>query len=84
MQRLFREIEGSTFVNPDYTLWEIAYLRGKGLDDAEIKSYRQHINELTAAQMLNGGAPKMPADEGVRITSRDAFIASNDGGLNEL
>lgn len=57
LDKLFLEIKGPTFVNPDYTLWEIAYLRAKGLSDDEIKAYRRTINEMTAAQMTRHAAP---------------------------
>jgi p-methyltransferase len=50
---LFLEIENSTFVNPDYTLWEVAYLRSKGMVDEEILAYRKKINRMTANQMKN-------------------------------
>lgn len=49
--RLFKGINGSTFVNPDYTLWELAYLRSKGLSIGEIKDYRANINRMTVEQM---------------------------------
>ncbi|HVE12807.1 MAG TPA: radical SAM protein [Elusimicrobiota bacterium] len=57
LDRLFLEIKGPTFVNPDYTLWEIAYLRSKGLDMPAILKYRRTINQMTAAQMRAHGAP---------------------------
>ena len=50
---LFLEIENSTFVNPDYTLWEIAYLRSKGMTAEDILAYRKKINHMTAIQMKN-------------------------------
>lgn len=50
--RLFLEINNSTFVNPDYTLWEIAYLNMKGMNAREVKSYRQKINQMTKEQMI--------------------------------
>lgn len=55
INRLFLEIEGATFVNPDYTLWEIAYLQGKGMDLEEIRNYRRTINRLTRDQMAAYG-----------------------------
>ena len=55
VNRLFLDIKNSTFVNPDYTLWEIAYLRSKGMSEAEIKAYRISINDLTRAQMARFG-----------------------------
>jgi len=55
INRLFLEIEGPVFVNPDYTLWEIAYLRSKGLSLAEIRDYRVMINRMTRDQMAELG-----------------------------
>jgi radical SAM superfamily enzyme YgiQ (UPF0313 family) len=51
LSTMFTGIENSTFVNPDYTLWEIAYLRSKGLSDDDIRGYRRKINRMTADQM---------------------------------
>ena len=59
INRLFLEIGGSTFINPDYTLWEIAYLRSKGLAPDEIRRHRVVINEMTRKQMAEYGiAPR--------------------------
>jgi radical SAM superfamily enzyme YgiQ (UPF0313 family) len=55
VNRMFLEIDDPVFVNPDYTLWEIAYLRGQGFQDDEIREYRRHINSLTAQQMKSFG-----------------------------
>ena len=55
INQLFLEIDGATFVNPDYTLWEIAYLQSKGMDLDEIKDYRILINDMTQRQMVNFG-----------------------------
>lgn len=52
VNRLFLSIKGSTFINPDYNLWEIAYLRTKGMSFADINDYRQTINRMTAEQMV--------------------------------
>jgi len=64
VSRMFMEIDNVTFINPDYTLWEIAYLRSKGMSLDEIKAYRQNINAMTRAQMDRFGL-----SEG-RVTSR--------------
>ena len=53
INRLFLKIDQSIFVNPDYTLWEIAYLQTKGMELDEIKDYRILINEMTRRQMMN-------------------------------
>jgi radical SAM superfamily enzyme YgiQ (UPF0313 family) len=55
VNRLFLDIKNSTFINPDYTLWEIAYLQLKGLSLEEIKQYRKEINQMTQKQMLDYG-----------------------------
>ena len=55
VNRLFLEIKNSTFVNPDYTLWEIAYLQAKGMTLDEIKEYREEINQMTRSQMIRFG-----------------------------
>jgi radical SAM superfamily enzyme YgiQ (UPF0313 family) len=62
INRLFRSIKNSIFVNPDYTLWEIAYLLTKGLSIEEIKSYRRTINELTLRQMDKYGIAESVPD----------------------
>jgi len=55
VSRLFMDIENITFINPDYTLWEIAYLHSKGMSLDEIKAYRQDINAMTRKQMSRFG-----------------------------
>lgn len=51
VNRLFLTVNGSVWVNPDYTLWEIAYLLSKGMTLAEVDDYRRRINAMTADQM---------------------------------
>lgn len=65
VNRSFLEIKNATFINPDYTLWEIAYLATKGMTLPEIKAYRDEINALTRQQMERFGITS--AD----VTSRD-------------
>ncbi|MGH8582202.1 MAG: radical SAM protein [Gammaproteobacteria bacterium] len=48
---MFVRIDSPIAVNPDYTLWEIAYLRHKGLDMPRIRDYRTQINRMTVQQM---------------------------------
>jgi hypothetical protein len=55
IHRLFLEIREPLWVNPDMTLWEIAYLESKGLSRSEIDDYRRQINAMTAAQMRKYG-----------------------------
>jgi p-methyltransferase len=67
LSRLFFELEGTTtFVHPDYNLWEIAYLRGKGMSLDDYKAYRKQINAMTRAQMERFGAFSSP------VTSRSS------------
>jgi p-methyltransferase len=54
VNRLFREIEGAIWVNPDYTLWEIAYLRSVAHLE-QINDYRRSVNARTVAQMERYG-----------------------------
>jgi p-methyltransferase len=56
LDKMFLEIKNSIFVNPDYTLWEIAYLRSKGMDLPSIRRYRAEINLKTVSQMNRYGA----------------------------
>lgn len=51
LDEVFLQVRGSVFVNPDYTLWEVAYLLSKGMSLEDIRAYRAVINEMTAAQM---------------------------------
>lgn len=48
---IFLELKDPLFVNPDYNLWEIAYLRAKGFGIDEYRQYRTTINAMTADQM---------------------------------
>ena len=52
INRLFLEIDNPIWINPDYTLWEIAYLRSKGMNRKQINDYRIMINKMTADQMV--------------------------------
>ena len=56
LDQLFLDISGPVAVNPDYTLWEIAYLLGKGLTMDRILDYRNTINQMTASQVVEAGA----------------------------
>lgn len=55
INRLFLEIKNPIWVNPDYTLWEIAYLQNKGMNLEQINDYRVMINKMTADQMVKYG-----------------------------
>jgi len=52
INEMFFEIKGSEFINPDYTLWEYAYLISNGYSDDQFKNYRNEINNLTRDQMV--------------------------------
>ncbi len=47
--RMFREVKESTFIDPDTSLWYLAYLYDQGFSMAQIKSMQQIINQM----MLN-------------------------------
>ena len=51
IHRLFKQVKNSVFINPDYTLWEVAYLKSKGFSFDDILEYRRKVNDLTVAQM---------------------------------
>lgn len=72
IDRIFHEVSDPVFINPDYNLWEVAYLRGKGMSKAQIIDYRRQVNAMTVNQMRN-------ADRGsFAVTSRDTgFQKSN-------
>ena len=61
ISNMFCDVTNSTFINPDYTLWEIAFLRARGMGNDDIKEYRKRINQMTREQMrtysLSGGNP---------------------------
>lgn len=49
--QLFLEIQESVFVDPDTSLWHIAYLYDKGFSLAEIASLQRELNAIMAAQI---------------------------------
>ncbi len=51
INKYFYEIENPIFLNPDYTLWELAYFRSKGLSVDAFNEHRVLINRLTRDQM---------------------------------
>jgi hypothetical protein len=63
IERLFVEIDGPIWVNPDYTLWEVAYLTARGFTRPEIDEHRRVINRLTRDQITASAA--------ALVTSRD-------------
>jgi radical SAM superfamily enzyme YgiQ (UPF0313 family) len=52
VNEMFFSIKGSEFINPDYTLWEYAYLISNGYSNKDFKDYRREINHLTRQQMI--------------------------------
>jgi p-methyltransferase len=79
VHRLFSQIEGATFINPDNNLWEFIYLRGKGLSHSEFRDYRRMINKMIAKQVVEYGLNEPPktSTQSAGVTSRDAveFVA---------
>jgi len=66
LDQMFLGIEEPIAVNPDYTLWEVAYLLSKGLTMERIREYRTRVNRMTVAQMCQYGSP------GGAVTSQGA------------
>ena len=81
LDEMFLSIDEPVAVNPDYTLWEIAYLRQKGLDLPRIRNYRTMINRLTVAQMRAYGAPQgNVTSQGIEASRRaGVMVAGADG-----
>jgi p-methyltransferase len=48
---MFREIKGSTHVDPDTSLWHMAYLYDQGYDFRQIKQEQNEINALIRQQL---------------------------------
>lgn len=68
INRMVTEIEGPIFVNPDYNLWEYAYLRARGLSGDEFRAYRAEVNRRTLAQMQAYGLTADPGDQAAPST----------------
>lgn len=68
INRMVTEIKGPTFVNPDYNLWEYAYLRARGLSDDEFRAYRAEVNRRTLAQMHEYALISDPGDQAAPST----------------
>ena len=78
LDEMFLDIDEPAAVNPDYTLWEVAYLLHKGLDLQRIRDYRAKINRMTVTQMRRHGAP------GGNVTSQGMESAGRAGMLEEI
>jgi anaerobic magnesium-protoporphyrin IX monomethyl ester cyclase len=48
---LFREIKGSVFIDPDTSLWYLAYMYDQGYEMHEIKKIQTLINEVVSSQL---------------------------------
>jgi p-methyltransferase len=71
INRLFLDIRNSTFIHPDYNLWEYVYLRSRGLSDDEFRAYRLRINDMTRTQLLDYDLIRaVDGEMAVGITSR--------------
>ena len=75
LDEMFLRIDEPVAVNPDYTLWEVAYLRHKGMDLSRIRDYRTQINRMTVAQMRQFGSP------GANVTSQGLESAEDAVGV---
>ena len=51
INKFFYEIENTIFLNPDYTMWELAYFRSKGYSVETFNKHRNLINKMTKNQM---------------------------------
>ena len=75
INQLFLEIDGATFVNPDYTLWEIAYLQSKGmdLDEDEVQASEKMAGKVRENVLRSGDAAlinmlnKLPDESFARV-----------------
>jgi anaerobic magnesium-protoporphyrin IX monomethyl ester cyclase len=74
VNEFFLTIDDPIFINPDYTLWEIAYLANMGLSHDEIREYRRTINAMTKDQMLKYGIGE------TAVTGRDGATLSAAAG----
>ncbi|MGE5270207.1 MAG: radical SAM protein [Thiohalocapsa sp.] len=52
---IFQAIGGSTHIDPDTSLWYLAYLYDQGYDFAEVDRLQRDINALTKAQLASAG-----------------------------
>ena len=56
VDRLFHKIQNAVAANPDFNMWEYAYLRSRGLNHDEYRAYRLRINAMTRDQMARFSA----------------------------
>jgi p-methyltransferase len=54
---IFRSVRESTHIDPDTSLWYMAYLYDQGYDFGEIERLQRDINELTKRQLTGAGRP---------------------------
>ena len=65
---LFKEIKNSVFVDPDTSLWHLAYLYDLGFSLAEIADLQREVNTLMIAQLEGEFNDEHPAYQ--RIASK--------------
>lgn len=58
---IFKEIKNSIFIDPDMSMWYVAYLYDQGFSINDIKFIQQNINELMVEQMDGNFDDKHPA-----------------------
>jgi p-methyltransferase len=58
---MFKQIKGSTFIDPDTSLWYLAYLYDRGFSLAEIAEIQGGINSVVASQIDGGFDDNHPA-----------------------
>jgi len=63
---IFKSIKGSTFVDPDLSLWYIAYLYDQGLSINTVESVTSRLNRVMLDQMDNKFDDNHPAFESLR------------------
>jgi len=67
---MFLQIDGSTHVDPDTSLWHMAYLYDQGYDFRRIRREQDEINELVKRQLL-----KLTPRQDLMAPSEAAFAA---------
>jgi len=58
---MFQKIKGSVFVDPDTSLWLLAYLYDKGFGFEKIKLLQREINQIMFEQLNNNFSEDLPA-----------------------
>ena len=58
--RMFKEVKDSLFIDPDTSLWYLAYLYDQGFSMSQIKSMQQVINEMMLNEINGDFRDKAP------------------------